>query len=142
MTPLINGVSYSSANINVILPIVGAVPGIQSIIYRQDTDVMDNYALGQDPVSRGFGQNKYTGSIEIYKETYDRIVAASPNRNPVMLPLFDIVVTFGGYLGGQAIPFKKEVLRSVTFKSNGTEVKSGDSKIIVKVDLAIAGIEF
>ena len=142
MTPLINGVSYSSANINVILPIVGAVPGIQSIIYRQDTDVMDNYALGQDPVSRGFGQNKYTGSIEIYKETYDRIVAASPNRNPVMLPLFDIVVAFGGYLGGQAIPFKKEVLRSVTFKSNGTEVKSGDSKIIVKVDLAIAGIEF
>ncbi len=142
MTPLINGVNYSSANINVILPIIGAVPGIQSITYNQTTDVMDNYALGQDPVSRGFGQNKYTGSIEIYKETYDRIVAASPNRNPTMLPLFDIVVTFGGFLGGQAIPFKKETLRSVTFKSNGTEVKSGDTKIIVKVDLAIAGIEF
>lgn len=142
MTPLINGVAYSSANINVILPIVGAVPGIQSIVYNQTTDVMENYALGQDPVSRGFGQNKYTGSIEIYKETYDLIVAASPNRNPTMLPFFDIVVTFGGFLGGQAIPFKKEVLRSVTFKSNGTEVKSGDTKIIVKVDLAIAGIEF
>lgn len=142
MTPLINGVNYSSANINVILPIIGAVPGIQSISYSVSTDIMDNYALGQDPVSRGFGQNKPVGSIEIYKETYDRIVAASPNRNPTMLPLFDIVVTFGGFLGGQAIPFKKEVLRSVTFKSNGTEVKSGDTKIIVKVDLAIAGIEF
>lgn len=142
MTPLVNGVAYSSANINVIMPVIGAVPGIQSIAYNQATDVIDNYALGQDPVSRGFGQNKYTGSIEIYKETYDRIVAASPNRNPTMLPFFDIVVTFGGFLGGVAVPFKKEILRAVSFKSNGTEVKSGDTKIIVKVDLAIAGIEF
>lgn len=143
MIPLINGVNYSSANVNVILPILGAVvAGIQAVNYRKETNIVDNYSLGQDPTSRAFGQNTYTGSLEIYKEVWNRIIDLSPERDPAKLPLFDIVVTYGGNLGGVAVPFRKETLRGVSFKTNGSGVTGGDTKIVVTVDLAIAGIDF
>lgn len=143
MIPLINGINYSSANVNVVLPILGAVvAGIGSINYRKETNIVDNYSLGQDPTSRAFGQNSYTGSVEFYKETWNRIIDLSPERDPSKLPLFDIVVTYGGNFGGQAVPFRKETLRAVSFKTNGSGVAAGDTKIMVTVDLAIGGIDF
>ena len=143
MIPLINGVNYASANVNVILPILGAVvAGIQGITYRKETNVVDNYSLGQDPTSRAFGQNTYTGSLEIYKEVWNQIIDASPLRDPSLLPIYDIVVTYGGNFGGNTVPFRKETLRGCTFKTNGSGVAGGDTKIVVTVDLAIGGIDF
>lgn len=143
MVPLINGVNYSSANVNVILPILGAaVAGIQAITYKKEMNIVDNYSLAQDPTSRAYGQNTYTGSIEFYKEVWNRIIDLSPLRDPSLLPPFDIVVTYGGTLGGVAIPFRKETLRAVSFKSNGSGVTAGDTKIVAQVDLAIGGIDF
>jgi hypothetical protein len=138
MIPLINGVNYSSANVSIIIPILGLVIGITEINYAQETAIDDNYALEQDPVSRGFGQNKYTGDISMYKETWNRIIDASPNRTPQSLPYFDIVVAFGG----PGVPFRKETLRAVSFKANPMSVKSGDTKLVCKIPLAIAGIDY
>jgi hypothetical protein len=138
MIPLINGVNYASANVNLIIPIVGLVIGISNIEYAKQTAIDDNYALGQDPTSRGFGQNKYTGSITLYKDVWNRIIDVSPLRDPSNIPFFDIVVTFGG----PGVPFRKEVLRAVSFKSNPVTVNAGDTKLTCKIDLAIAGIDF
>lgn len=138
MIPLINGVNYSSANVSVIIPLLGLVIGITEINYSKETAIDDNYALGQDPVSRGFGQNKYSGDISMYKETWNRIIDASPLRDPSGLPIFDIIVTFGG----AGVAFRKETLRAVSFKANPMAVKSGDTKFICKIPLAIAGIDF
>lgn len=139
MTPLINGGNYSSVNISLIIPILGLVIGITELNYSMDTQVDDNYALGADPVSRGIGQNKYTGDITIFKEVWNRIIDVSPLRTPQRLPMFDIIVTFGGVSGQQ---FRKEVLRGVTFKGNPVSVKGGDTKILCKIPLAIGGIDF
>lgn len=136
--PLINGVNYSSANITMIVPLIGVVIGVTSINYNMETDIADNYSLGQDPTSRGYGQNKYSGDIEIYKEVWNRIIDASPNKNPMQLPFFDIVVAFGG----PGVPFRKETLRAVNFKNNPMGVKSGDTKITCKINLAIGAIDF
>jgi hypothetical protein len=138
MIPLINGVNYASANISVIIPVLGVVTGITEINYMQETAIDDNYSLAQDPTSRGFGQNKYTADLSIYKDVWNRIIDISPLRNPTRLPLFDIVIVFGG----TNVPFKKEVLRAVSFKSNPMAVKSGDTKLICKINLAIGGIDF
>ena len=138
MIPLINGINYASANVGIIIPILGAVVGVAEINYSKDQQVDDNYGLGQDAVSRGFGQNKYTADITIYKDVWNRVIDASPERDPAKLPLFDIVVTFGG----AGVPFRKETLRAVTFKNNPMAVKSGDTKLTCKIDLAVGGIDF
>lgn len=138
MIPLINGVAYSSANIAVIIPIIGLVTGVAEINYSKEQQIDDNYALSQDPVSRGYGQNKYMADITIYKEVWNRIIDLSPEKDPTKLPFFDITVTFGG----PGVPFRKETLRAVNFKNNPMGVKSGDTKITCKINLAVAGIDF
>jgi hypothetical protein len=137
MTPLINGVAYSSANVVVVVPIVGQLTGIVGIDYEKKTDIKNNYSLAQDPTSRGFGQNTYTASIEMYKEQWNKIVDASPLRDAGQLPLFDITVIFGG----SGVQYRKEVLKAVSFANDPTSVKSGDTKLTCKIDLIIAGIE-
>ncbi len=139
MIPLINGVAYASSNIGVIIPIIGAVTGVMEINYSKEQQIDDNYALQQDPVSRGYGQNKYTADITIYKEVWNRIIDLSPEKDPTKLPFFDIIVTFGGANGVQ---FRKETLRAVNFKNNPMAIKSGDTKITCKINLAVAGIDF
>jgi len=135
--PLINGINYSSANITVILPIIGPLTGVVSIEYDTEQNISDNYALGQDPVSRGYGQNTYTGSITIYKEIWNRIIDLSPFRDPLKLPPFDITITFGG----AGVPFRKETLRACNFKKNPMKVGAGDTKLECVIPLAIALIE-
>lgn len=140
--PLINGVNYSSASVNVIIPALptGLAIGVASIEYDRAQTIEDNYGLGQDPISRGFGQNKYTASIELMKDTWNQIIDASPLRDPSKLPLFDITVTYAGSSTGGV--FKKEVLRSVSFKNNPSGTKAGDTKITCKIELAVGNIDY
>lgn len=140
--PLINGVNYSAASVNVIIP---ALPtqlaiGVVSIEYSKDQTIEDAYGLLQDPISRGFGQNKYMGSIELLKDTWNQIIAASPFRDPAKLGLFDITVTYTGSTTGGV--FVKEVLRSVSFKNNPSGTKSGDTKLTCKIELAVGNIDY
>ncbi len=136
-TPLINGINYASANVGIIIPVIGAVIGITDLNYNQVQQIDDNYGLGKEPTSRGYGQNSYTGDLTIYKDVWNRIIDASPGKDPSNLPMFDIIVTFGG----PGVPFRKETLKAVNFKNNPMGVKSGDTKLTCKIDLAIGGIE-
>jgi len=133
---MINGINYSAANVTVVLPIAGPVAGITRIEYSKEQAMENNYGLGQEPVSRGYGQNTYTGTITIYKDEWNRIIDASPLRDPTKLPPFDILVTFGA-LG---VPFRTEVLKFCNFKNNPMGVGGGDTKIEVQIQLAIGTI--
>lgn len=136
--PLINGVNYASANVQIIIPLIGVVTGVTEINYAVEQTIDDNYSLAQDPTNRGYGQNKYTGDISLYKDVWNRIIDLSPMRNPLKLPFFDIVIVFTGASGG----YRKETLRAVNFKTNPMGVKMGDTKIISKITLAIGNIDF
>lgn len=136
MTPLVNGINYSWANVSVILfgtPVVGIV----SIEYKRKQEKKNNYGAGIEPTSRGYGNKEYEGSIELYMDTWKAIIAAAPNRDPLQIPMFDIPVSFGG----NGVAPTKDVLRAVEFMEDPLESKQGDTKLMVKIPLIIGGIE-
>lgn len=135
-TPLINGVNYSWSNITVV-PFGVPLTGIVSIDYKRKQKKENNYGVGVKPVSRGYGQEEYEGSIEVYVDTWKAWINAAPNRNPLEIQPFDIPVVFGGV---GVLP-TKDVLRAVEFMEDPLESKTGDTKITVKIPLIIGGID-
>ena len=134
-TPLINGVSYAWANITVNIfgvPIVG----ITNITYKSKRNKTNNYGANDKPVSRGYGNYEYEGSIEIYTEDLKRIIAAAPNRDALAIPPFDINVTFGG----NGVPPANDKLLSVEFTEQGLTAAQGDTSLKVTLPLIIADI--
>ena len=93
-TPLINGINYSWAGIKLVLFGVPVV-GITKISYSAKQKKDNNYGAGTEPVSRGYGNVEYEASIEIYMDEWKRIIAASPNRNPLAIAPFDVQVLYG-----------------------------------------------
>lgn len=135
-TPIINGVNYSWSNVSVIL--FGApVIGILAIDYKRKQKKENNYGAGPQPVSRGYGNYEYEGSIELYTDTWKAIIAQSPNRDPLQIGPFDIPVTFTG----TGVTTTKDVLRAVEFLEDPLETKNGDTKLTVKIPLIIGGID-
>jgi len=136
ITPLINGINYSWANVSLVLFGVPVI-GITKIDYKAKQDKKNNYGAGPYPVSRGYGNYEYEGSIELYLDEWKRIIAASPERDPLQIAPFDIPVIFGG----SRVTADKDVLRSVEFLENPLSTGQGDSKILVTIPLIIASIE-
>jgi hypothetical protein len=136
ITPLINGVNYSWANITLILFGVPVV-GITKISYKRAQKKENNYGMGAQPVSRGYGNYEYGGSIELYLDEWNRIIAASPNRDPFQIGPFDVPITFGG----NGVQATKHVLRAVEFTEDNFDSSQGDTKIMITVPLVIGAID-
>lgn len=136
-TALVNGIGISAANISVIIPPIGPVVGITKLDYSKELQIDDNYGLGQEPAERAYGQYKYSGSISILKSAWNKIVDASPGKDPLKLPPFPITIIFTNPTTG----FRKEVLNMVNFKANPMSVGAGDTKVTCDVPLAIGGID-
>lgn len=136
ITPLINGINYSWANVTLVLFGVPVI-GITKIDYNQKMVKENNYGWGQKPVSRGYGNYEQDGSIELYVDEWKRIIAASPNRDPLTIGPFDIPVVFGG----SRVLAAKDVLKGVEFLENPLSANQGDTKLLVTIPLIIADIE-
>lgn len=134
--PLINGVNYSWANVSLVLFGVPVI-GITKITYNHKQKKENNYGSGSQPVSRGYGNDEYEGEIEIYLDEWKRIIAASPERNPLLIPMFDIPVVFGG----SRVTAQKDVLKAVEFLENPLDANQDDTKLLVTIPLVIGGIE-
>lgn len=135
-TPLINGINYSWGNITLNLFGVPVV-GITKIEYKAKQKKDNNYGAGSQPVSRGYGNYEYEGHIEIYTDEWKRIIAASPNRDPLSIAPFDIQVVYAG----RGLTADKDVLRSCEFLENPLTANQGDTKLMVTIPLIIALIE-
>lgn len=135
-TPLINGVNYAWANIQFVLFGVPVV-GITKINYKRSQKKENNYGAGQEPVSRGYGNKEYEGDIEIYTDEWKRIIAASPDRDPLKIPWFDIPVLFQG----EGLLPQRDVLRAVEFMEDPLASNQGDTKLLVSIPLIIGGID-
>ena len=134
-TPLINGVSYGWGNIQLVLFGVPVV-GITKIDYKAKQTKENLYGAGYKPVSRGYGKYEYEGSIEIYTEEWKRIIAASPNRDPLSIAPFDIEVVFAG----NRITPDKDSLKMCEFLENPLSSSEGDTSIKVSIPLIIGDI--
>lgn len=135
-TPLINGVNYSWSNVKFNLFGVPVV-GITDISYSAKQKKENNYGAGVDPVSRGYGNREYEGSITLYRDEWQRIIDAAANKDALGIAPFDIQVLFGG----SSVSFKQDTLRSCEFLNDPFEAKQGDTKLMVKIDLIIGLIE-
>jgi hypothetical protein len=135
-TPLINGIAHSWNNINLIL-FGNPVIGITSVEWDRKQEVVNNYGAGPYAVSRGFGKVEQSASIEMYYETWLGIVNAAPNKDPYLIPLFDVPITFNG---GGIVP-SVLVLKACSIAADPVTVAQGDTSIKVKVALTVGLIE-
>jgi len=135
-TALINGINYSWANIKLNLFGVPVI-GITDIEYSRKMKKENNYGYGQDPISRGYGNRDYDGSITLYWDEWRRIIAAAPTFDPLAIAPFPIQVLFGS----SALNFKQDTLRSCEFLDDPFTAKQGDTKLLVKLPLIIGLIE-
>lgn len=136
VTPLINGINYSWANVSFVLFGVPVV-GITKIEYKRKQKKENNYGFGSQPISRGYGNYEYEGSIELYLEEWKAIIAFSPQRDPLLIAPFDVSVVYGG----SRVTADKDVLRSVEFMEDPLGTNQGDQKILVSIPLIIGSIE-
>ncbi|MCC3159519.1 hypothetical protein LJ737_19915 [Hymenobacter sp. 15J16-1T3B] len=137
MTPLINGVAHSWADINV--QCLGkTIPGITAISYEDEQTKEDNYGQGSNPVSRGYGQNKAKASITVEAKEVERLQEAVPTGRLQDIPPFPVVVAFVN-------PANKTVIHKLMnceFTKNSRDVKAGDTKIEVELPLIVSHIEW
>lgn len=136
VVPLINGTSYSWANIKLVLFGVPVI-GITSIDYKKSQKKENNYGMGTEPISRGYGNSEYEGKITLYREEWMKIVLAAPTKDPLAIAPFDIQVNFGG----ERVQASLDVLKSCEFLEDPFTVKQGDTKIMIELPLIIAAIE-
>lgn len=108
--PLINGVNYSWSNVSLVLFGVPVI-GIAKIEYTRKQKKDNNYGLGVDPISRGYGNKEYEGKISIYRDEWNKIIASAPSRDPLDIDFFDIQVSFSG----TRVTPSLDVLRGVSF---------------------------
>jgi hypothetical protein len=136
MTPLINGINYHWATIKVVLfgiPVVG----ITKIEYKIKQKKENQYGAGYEPISRGYGNKEYEGSIEIYTEELKRIINSAPNRDILSIPPFQITVLFENELG---VLIGQDQLLMCEFMEEGLSASQGDTKILTSLPLVIGQI--
>lgn len=132
-----NGINYSWENATVIIfgiPIIG----ITKIVLKSKQNKENNYGVGSEPTSRGYGNKEYECSLSLYFDELARIIAAAPNRDLRDIPAFDFVMVLGG---SRVTPFKVKV-KMAEFLEGTFESNQGDTKVIIDVPLIIAGIEY
>ena len=138
---LVNGVNYSWGNVKMILFGVPVI-GITQINYSRKQTKENNYGFGNEPVGRGYGRIEYEGSIEIYRDEWQKIINAAPNNDPLVIAPFPIPILMGDIPGqGSGIVIPKQVtLHNVEFLEDNFSANEGDTKLMVTVPLIIAGI--
>lgn len=134
---LINGTAYAHSDI--VLVILG-IPIIEvtEISYSDMQDITLNYATGNEPTSRGFGQVNPTASITIAKKEFDKIRLAAPNGKIQNIPDFPIGVNYATEQGD----FTKDRLNRVRFKGQDVSSSQGNSNIYVTLELSVASISY
>lgn len=133
---LINGTNYSASNFNNIafgVPVVG----IAGLNYKIKQVKENNYSLEADPTSRGYGQITYEGSITVYREWWQSVINAAPNKSPLQIGPFDWTIVFGNL--GQ--PLITETLQNFEFLEDGVTVAAGDTKLLQEIPIIFAGIK-
>lgn len=136
VTPIINGTQYGWSNISVILfgtPVVG----ILKIDYKAKQKKENLYGQGIYAVGRGYGNVEYDASLKLYLLEWRKIIAASPNKDPLQIGPFDISVQFGG----TRVTAITDVLRSCEFMDDVMNADQGSTKIEVDLPLIIGSIE-
>lgn len=135
--PLVNGRAYDYVQITV--GILGVpVPGISSINYTEEQEVMGNKGTGKYDVSVGEGGITAQASMDISMNDVEALRDVAPERGSLLsIPYFDVVVVFGNIQGVQT-----HTVRNCKFKNDGVETTEGDTDIKRTFDLYCSHIDY
>lgn len=135
-TPLINGREYGWGDIVVNISAT-SVTGIKAIKYEEDQEKENIYGAGRNPVSRGYGRVKTTGSITLLSATVFAMQAVAPRGKLHNIAPFPIVVSYQPETG----PIVKHILKNCEFKKTTFDWKEGDMSKDIELELVISHIE-
>lgn len=135
-TPLINGREYGWGDIVVNIS-ASSVTGIKAIKYEEDQEKENIYGAGRNPVSRGYGRVKTTGSITLLSATVFALQAIAPKGKLHNIAPFPIVVSYQPETG----PIVKHILKNCEFKKTTFDWKEGDMSKDIELELVISHIE-
>lgn len=136
---IIDGPAIGWGNIEFVL-FGNPVRQITKIEFKHSQTKENLYGSGYEPIHRGYGKVEYTGSIELYIDEWKRIIAASPERNPLKIKPFDITIVYT--VKNTNIPTGQvDILRECEFTEDSMSTASGDTKILVSVPLIIGRID-
>lgn len=135
-TPLINGREYGWGDIVVNISAT-SVTGIKAIKYEEDQEKENIYGAGRNPVSRGYGRVKTTGSITLLSATVFAMQAIAPKGKLHNIAPFPIVVSYQPETG----PIVKHILKNCEFKKTTFDWKEGDMSKDIELELVISHIE-
>lgn len=137
ITPLINGKSYSWADVQLL---IGGTPifGITSVNYEQTQEKMNVYGASNLPVSFGNGRKTATCSITMTFEELQNLRNASPLKQIVDLPLFNIIVSYIDPLN-TAVSHK---IRNCRFTNDPVGTNEGDGSIPCTLTIIPSHIEY
>ncbi len=134
--PLINGRAYGWGDIRVN---IGGVPvtGIKAIKYEEEQEKENIYGAGRNPVSRGYGRVKSTGSVTLMSETVMALKAVAPKGQLHRIPPFTIVVMYQP----ENAPMQIHHLKDCEFTKTSFDWKEGDTSKEVELDLIMSQIK-
>jgi hypothetical protein len=135
-TVMINGINYSSKNVFVSM-FGAAITGITKIQYDNKQTKENNYGFGTAPISRGYGKEEFTGSLEMYADEWKNIIANAPLNEPLKIPPFIINVIFTG----DGVNFSQDNLLFCEFLEDPLAVNAGDTKIMLTIPFILGGIQ-
>lgn len=133
----VNGVAYSASQVQVILSNT-PIAGVKSLSWEVKRDIKNNYGLGSEPTSFGYGQNTYSASIELDLDTYTALTASAPKGDITLLAPF--IITYLFQPDPLNVKTKTTILKNVVFTNRGYDVNAGDTIIYKKFDLNYAGV--
>ncbi len=134
--PLIQGISYSWAQIQCVIEGIPFI-GITAIDYKEKQNKTNNMGIGIVPISRGYGNLEYEGSIEFYQDDLFKLraIATAFLGKITSIPPFNITILFDNPLAPTI-----HTLQGVEFMNNDLTVKQGDTKISNTINILIANI--
>jgi len=136
---LVNGINISWKNINFVCLNVPLI-SIKEIMYDEKMVKVNNYGIGQNPTSRGYGNQTYEGSITLLTDEVRQLSAAAAAQGLSLLkiPAFSASVIFDGE-GGTG--FYTDKLNFIDFTGNPFKASQGETGLYITLPFIFAGVD-
>ena len=134
--PLVNGISFDFVQLT---PLFLGVPlvSMSSITYEEIQEKVNNFGIGNRPVSRGRGAIDASGSIELSMNDLEAMREVAPNGSLLLLPASDFVLVFGNPQNIQT-----HILKNLEFTNDGMTGTQGDTDLKLTLNFVISNVQY
>lgn len=134
---MINGKQYDWEDIDIRLPGLGSLVGVQGIEYSDEKEIEPVHGKGSNPVGYGAGNYKAEGKLTLLKSAFNDLVTFARRRGKSIytLPAIDIPVSYAN----EDQPTTTDILKGVKFKKVSSSASQGDRGLTVELEMAIIG---